>query len=167
MKTECAKTAALLLMMICGVARTRAQDLAASGWQKATGTNAVRVIQDPHTSLCWLLERDPARSGGPGRMVLLGQQERSQSNSISIAKANTKNFTKINASIFPVIRSGDRLILEKNSAIVEARLEAFALGSATAGAELNVRLAIGGRILRARAIAPGLAAFAADAGGLK
>jgi hypothetical protein len=165
MKTEYAKTAVLLLLMICGAVRTRAQYPPACARQKMTGTNAVRVIQDPHTQMRWLLERDPARPGGPGRMVLLGRQEISQSNSISIADANARIDANIKTNISPrVIRSGDRLILEENSALVEARLEAVALGSATAGAELNVRLAIGGRILRARAIAPGLVAFAADRG---
>jgi hypothetical protein len=168
MRTGCAKAAVLLLLMVCSEAGQCAQDLVASVWQKSTRPNAVRVIQDPHTSMCWLLERDPARPGGPGRMVLLGQQESSQSNSASIAQVNAKINQKINASILtPVIRSGDRVILEENSAIVEARLEAVAMGSAKAGGELNVRLAIGGKILRAKAIGPGLVAFAADAGALK
>jgi hypothetical protein len=164
MNTECAKTVVLLVLMVCGAARACAQDLAAGEWQNTAGINAVRVIQDPHTSMCWLLKRDPARPGGPGRMILLGRQESSESNSASIAKANAKTSANM---LTPVIRSGDRVVLEENSAIVEARLEAVALGSANMDAELNVRLALGGKILKAKAIGPGRAAFAAGAGGVK
>jgi hypothetical protein len=165
METECMKTAVLALLMVCGAITTRAQDVAANVSQQTTRANAVRVIQDPHTSMCWQLERDPTRPGGPGRMVLLGLLEGSQGNSVSIVKANAKIDAKFNANILtPVIGSGDRVVLEENSAIVETRLEAFALSSARVGAELNVRLAIGGKILRAKAIGPGHAAFVVNTG---
>jgi flagella basal body P-ring formation protein FlgA len=55
----------------------------------------------------------------------------------------------------PVIGAGDRLILEEHSAVVDARLEAVALGPAAVGSALRVRLVIGGRVVRARALAAG------------
>ena len=63
----------------------------------------------------------------------------------------------------PLIRSGDRLVIEENSAVVEARLEAVALGPAAVGAEFKARLAIGGRVVRAVALGPGRASFVAPA----
>jgi hypothetical protein len=57
----------------------------------------------------------------------------------------------------PVIRAGDRLIVEQDTAVIEARLEAIALGAAAVGSSLNVRLRIGGKLLRVVAQAPGRA----------
>lgn len=64
------------------------------------------------------------------------------------------------AQPLPVIRTGDRLIVEENTALVEARLEAVALGPAQPGSSFNVRLVAGGKIVRAVALGPGRAAFA-------
>jgi flagella basal body P-ring formation protein FlgA len=64
------------------------------------------------------------------------------------------------AALVAVIRAGDRLIVEENTAVVEARLEAVALGAAAPGSTFNVRLRIGGRVLRAVALGPGRAALA-------
>jgi hypothetical protein len=160
MNIECPKTAVLLFLIVTGAATTRPEDLAASVSQKTAGINAVRMIQDPHTSMCWILQRDPIRPGGPGRMVLLNQLGCSQSSFVSIAGPDAKTNANISSA---VIRSGDRVVVEEKSAIVEARLEAVAMGSAAEGAELNVRLAIGGKVLRAVAIGPGRAALASNA----
>jgi flagella basal body P-ring formation protein FlgA len=62
----------------------------------------------------------------------------------------------------PVIRAGERLIVEESTAVVDARLEAVALGPAAIGSPLNVKLAIGGKVVRAVALAPGRAAFQAE-----
>jgi hypothetical protein len=161
MKIEMAKTALLMLMMTCCAVSGWAQGVVASGTQNTPDTYVVRVILDPHTAMRWLLERDPARPGGPRRMVLLSRQEGSEPELAGIAN----RIAKINRSIQqPVIRSGDRLVVEENSAVAEARLEAVALGSAVEGAEFRARLAIGGKILRAVALGPGRAAFAVSAG---
>jgi predicted secreted protein len=61
-----------------------------------------------------------------------------------------------------VIHTGDALILEENTALVEARLEAVALGPAVSGLAFNVRLKIGGNVVRAVALGPGRAAFAPE-----
>jgi hypothetical protein len=57
----------------------------------------------------------------------------------------------------PILHSGDRLIVDEHTAVVDAQLEAVAMGPAAAGGSLNVRLAIGGRVVRAVATAPGRA----------
>jgi flagella basal body P-ring formation protein FlgA len=63
----------------------------------------------------------------------------------------------------PVIRAGDRLVVEENTAVIEARLEAVALGPAALGSSFDVRLKLGGKVARAVALAPGRAAFQAHA----
>jgi hypothetical protein len=158
MNTERAKIAMLVFLMLSCAATMRPEDLAAGTSQKTAGANAIRIIQDPHTSMLWVLERNPARPGGPGRMILLRPLECSDCNSVS----NARPHAKISANnLSPVIRSGDRVVVEEKSEVVEARLEAVALGSAAAGAELSVRLVIGGKLLRAVAIGPGRAALVA------
>ncbi len=102
----------------------------------------VREIDDPHSGARWMLLRDPGHPGGPGRMVLAGASR--------LAEKVPQR---------PIIRAGDRLIVEENTAVVEARLEAVALGPAASGSAFDVRLEIGGRIARVVALAPGRAAF--------
>jgi hypothetical protein len=126
----------------------------------ATG-EIVREIDDPHTGVRWLLTRDSAHPGGPGRLSPVS------------ATLNTRRPDELgnnpndpsdpNDSVLPVIHTGDRLIVEENTPVVEARLEAVALSPAAAGSPLNVRLRIGGRVLRAVAVAPGRAALVNEA----
>jgi hypothetical protein len=126
--------------------------------------HVVREIDDPHTGARWLLMRDPKRPGGPGRMVLAagmekeGQEERAGASSAASEELSRK-------VRLPVIRAGDRLIVEENTAVVEAWLEAVALGPAPSGSPLNARLTIGGKVVRVVALGPGRAAFAAEAEG--
>ena len=60
----------------------------------------------------------------------------------------------------PIIRAGDHLSIEQHSAVADVQLTAIALGPAKAGSTLNVRLEIGGRVVRAIAVGPGHALFA-------
>lgn len=64
----------------------------------------------------------------------------------------------------PVILAGDRIVVEESSGVVEARLAAIALGPAKGGESFKVRLAIGGKVLRATALGPGRAALVEDQG---
>ena len=119
----------------------------------------IREIDDPRNGDCWLLVRDPSHPGGPGRLVLAAvagvQSRRGRTAKQRLLAAEHRALT-------PVIRGGDRLIVEEKTAVVEARLEAVALGPAVAGAPLQVRLAIGGKVVRAVALAPGRASLAPD-----
>ncbi|MGA3262724.1 MAG: hypothetical protein ABSC47_01615 [Terracidiphilus sp.] len=108
----------------------------------------VREIDDPHTGARWLLMRDPSHPGGPGRLLLVGgfrPEYRPSQPGVEPPR--------------PVIRAGDRLIVEENTAVAEARLEAVALGPAVIGSPLDARLKIGGNVVRVVAVAPGRAAF--------
>jgi flagella basal body P-ring formation protein FlgA len=68
------------------------------------------------------------------------------------------------ARFLPVIRAGDRLTVEEHTAVVDAVLEARALAAAAMGAALDVRLTIGGRVVRAVALGPGRAALQSENG---
>lgn len=112
----------------------------------------VREIDDPHTGARWLLVRDSTHPGGPGRLMLVrGLREGVRSGEPGIEP------------FLPVIHAGDRLIVEEHTAVVEARLEAVALGPAVVGSPLDARLKIGGNVVRIVALAPGRAAFLAEA----
>jgi flagella basal body P-ring formation protein FlgA len=52
------------------------------------------------------------------------------------------------------------MVIEESSDLVETRLQAVALGRAAPGEFLEVRLRMTGKVLRAVALAPGLAEFA-------
>jgi flagella basal body P-ring formation protein FlgA len=62
-----------------------------------------------------------------------------------------------------VIRIGDRVVVEGVTARVEERLEAVALGNAKVGSPLQVRLKIGGQVMRAILLAPGRARIISQA----
>jgi flagella basal body P-ring formation protein FlgA len=56
-----------------------------------------------------------------------------------------------------MIRAGERMVVEEKTAVVDARLEAVALEPGWPGTEIGVRLAIGGKRLRAVVLGPGRA----------
>jgi flagella basal body P-ring formation protein FlgA len=97
--------------------------------------------------------------GGPGRLLR-----------VVPAGSETRKFRTDDglesdpAAIRPVIRAGDRVVVEESSAVAEARLGAVALESARAGSALNVRLEIGGRVVRAVALGTGRAVFQVEIG---
>lgn len=105
----------------------------------------LREIDDPHTGDCWLLLRDPAHPAGPGRLVLTGLGKRSVPVMLP-AEAR---------ALLPVIRSGERVVLEGHSAVADVRLEASAMGPARIGDSFSARMTIGGRIVKAVALGPG------------
>jgi hypothetical protein len=113
-----------------------------------------REIDDPHSGARWLVVRDAANPGGPGRMELA----RSARDSDAEGKG-TKTQLGGQAKPAPMIRPGERLVVEEHSATAEAYLEAVALETAESGATLAVRLRIGGKVIRAVAVAPGRAAL--------
>ena len=70
--------------------------------------------------------------------------------------------TTLPAAARPVVHSGDRMVIEEDSAVAHARLAAVALESAVAGAAFRARLEIGGQVVRAVAVSAGRAVFATE-----
>ncbi len=144
------------LVAIFAVAQVRGAD----GAGTTKKPQAVRVIQDPHTGMRWLLERTPENPAGPGRMVPLPHGQTAEETSVN----SGSDQAQVTSVATPVIRAGDRLVVEEHSAVVDARLEAVALGQAVKGASFNVRLSIGGKLVRAIAVGPERAVFAPSGG---
>jgi hypothetical protein len=135
----------------------------AATYPRATAVNpaeAVREIDDPHTGDQWMLMRDLVHPEGPGQLVLV------EGPGMRLASAGTRDEKPPGAPsanltpLRPVIHTGDTLIVEELTAVVEARLEAVALGPAVEGAIFRVRLKIGGKVVRAIAVSAGRAVFA-------
>jgi hypothetical protein len=120
----------------------------------------IREIDDPHSGARWLLMRDRNHPAGPGRLVLVAAPGRHAGPGVPVGTLFTTSTVLIPPR--PVIRAGDRLVVEENTAVIEARLEAVALGPATLGSTFDVRLKMGGKVARAVALAPGRAAFQAQ-----
>jgi hypothetical protein len=114
----------------------------------------LREIDDPHSGARWLLLPNPNHPGGPGRLVLAAGGDRTGSAAVAIA-----------VPARPVIRAGDELVVEENTVVVEARLEARALGSASLGNTLHARLKMGGKVVPVVALGPGRAALEPEMGG--
>lgn len=134
-----ARAAAMLLVSSILVFGLVAQQPAADGRVLATRT-------DESTGARWVLKLDRAHPGGPGRWV------REDRGTLSVPGRAT-------AAEKPVIRAGDRIVVEEETAVSEARLEATALTSAPGGGVLRARIAIGGRVVTVHAIAAGRAAL--------
>lgn len=124
------------------------------GYSLGDSGELVREIDDPNNGDRWLLSRNDRYPGGPGRLVLAAVHRNKYGGAPSRAASQAGA-----ASFHPVIRAGDRLIVEEHTARVDATLEALALGSASAGSAFDVRLKMGGKVVRAVALAPGRAAF--------
>jgi hypothetical protein len=118
---------------------------------------AIREIDNPETGDRWVLTRDSTNPAGPGRMVRIATAESQRSDSTSASA--TKSAPPL------VIHAGDAVIVEEHTPVVDARLEALAMGSVAAGEEFNVRLKIGGKVIRAVALARGRASLVAERAG--
>ncbi len=155
----------LLALFVCAQTPRRLEmqvsaplNRAASGvLEGQPGDELVREIDDPHTGDRWLLFRENVNPGGPGRLVRV--EEGYAGRYLVAGAALPANPAPGADQPPPVIRTGDTLIVEENTPVVEAHLEAVALGPAAAGSRFLVRLKMGGRVLPAVALAPGRAAF--------
>jgi hypothetical protein len=112
----------------------------------------VREIDDPHSGERWILTRNADHPEAPGQLVLIAETH-------SVTATPEKVAGRAPDGPAPIIRSGDRVIVEQNTPTVEARLEAVAMTSAWAGGTLRLRLIIGGQIVEATATVPGHAAL--------
>lgn len=119
----------------------------------------VREIDDPECGARWLLLRDDSDPGGPGRLVLV--QDTRAGTGVKGARGLAGGI--IAGGQKPVIRAGDRLVIEQDMPSVSARLEAVALGSASAGKLVRVRLKMSGKVVEARALAAGRATLEPEA----
>ncbi|MGD0800257.1 MAG: hypothetical protein ABR906_02965 [Terracidiphilus sp.] len=119
----------------------------------------VREIDDPGNGYRWLLMRNDQPPGGPGRMVLIAAHRTVNAGADQRAAGQSGD-----AVIPPVIRAGERLIVEEHTARVDAVLEARALTPAARGAVFEARLTIGGMVVRAVALGPGRATLEPETG---
>lgn len=145
-----------VLLAGAGFAQAPAATAGPAAVQVPAEAPAFREIDDPHSGMRWLVVRDAEHPGGPGRVVPLGAGERGD----LPLRAPKLRAAKL-AAAAPVIRAGDRIVVEEHTDVVDAALEAVALGPAVEQGALNVRLKIGGRVVRVVAVAPGRARLAA------
>ena len=109
--------------------------------ENAAADRTVIEKTDPATGARWVLVRDVANPGAPGRWLRADPGKES-------GTFSTKKL---------LIRSGDRIVVEERTAVSEAWLEATALTGAADGGVLRARISIGGQVVTARAIAAGRA----------
>lgn len=112
----------------------------------------IRSFEDAGTHQSWTVVQDKKQPAAPARLVgaailpTAGRASAEESGEESLQMASRL-----------IIHSGDSLIVDEHTAIVDARLQATALGAAAQGERLRVRLKIGDRIVPAIAIEPGRA----------
>ena len=152
-----------------GGAASRMEDSSPAAAQAAAPV-VVREIDDPATGMRWLLERDPAYPGSPGRLVPASgtravPDKNPRAGSLAPRPAQAAVPSAVPSSLKAIIRGGDRLVVEQHTAVIEARLEAVALGPARCGATFQARLKIGGKVVRVVELAPGRAELAPQIGG--
>jgi hypothetical protein len=98
-----------------------------------------RELIDPCLGLHWQLVADPAHLGGPGRLVPVDETTALHVNDTLRAATTASGSSR--AMLLPiVIRPGDRLTVEQETAVIHAQLQAVALESGAVGDHLRVRL---------------------------
>ena len=111
----------------------------------------IRSFEDVGTHQSWTVVQDKKRPAAPARLVgptiLHGGR----------ASAEESGEALLQMASRLIIHAGDSLIVDEHTAIVDARLEATALGAAARGERLKVRLKTGDRIVPAIAMEPGQA----------
>ncbi|HEY2861238.1 MAG TPA: flagella basal body P-ring formation protein FlgA [Terracidiphilus sp.] len=141
-------------VIACRPAVAQDRPVESQDWAKA---GPVREIVDPNSGDRWLLMRDANCPGGPGQLVRLERLEQSTAGE-GRGKQSPKTIAR------QVIRAGDRVRLEEHTQMADAVFEAIALGTAATGQTVQVRLTVGGRVVRAVATGPGHAALPIETG---
>ena len=136
---------------------------AQASWSAAPAAAVVRVIVDAATGDCWLLERATEHGGGPGRLVRAARGDRACGRAGDAAAGHRTRSVARHG--LPAIRAGARIVVEEETAVVEAHLEAIALEPGWTGTVLRVRPAIGGRVLHALVLGPGRARIVPESEG--
>ena len=132
---------------------------AATAVHAADQRTPVREIDDPQTGARWMLYA--STDGGPGKLLLVqpGVDPLVQSGVLA-NHTTTGVWNQVPLQLKPIIRGGERVLVEEHTPVVDALLEAIALGPARQDATLRVRLKIGGAIVQAVVLGPGRVAFA-------
>jgi hypothetical protein len=141
--------AAAVMVAAMQMAMAQNASSAAAGKPAAGEEKSMHVLDDVNTGDRWVLTRDTAHPGGPGRLlrldrpVRIDRQDRQECVDGSEPVANR-------AVVKPVmvIRGGDRVVVEEKTAAIEARLQGVALAPAGVGELVNVRLTAGGWLVR-------------------
>jgi hypothetical protein len=106
-------------------------------------------IADPCLGHHWQLVIDPIHPDWPGRLILLDQNAQNTQNTQNRNQSDNRVQTGPKRSVSDmqsmVIRAGDRVTVDQDSGVLDARFEAVALESAWAGEKLRVRLIVAGR----------------------
>lgn len=151
-----------VMLAATAAAQTPTGDPLPAAYQRPAG-EVIRQIDDPGRDGAWLLIRNPIHPAGPGRLIWVPRGGQAADPTVGQAANPAAPVTEATLeALKPVILAGDRLVVEEETPVVDARLEATALNPAPAGATLNVRLEIGGRVVRAIALGPGRARFAPE-----
>lgn len=171
-------TARMRSMALAGVAALGAAAALTAGGQEMSGASlerqpaaaiehtssssqplgeVIREVIDLETGDRWLLVRDMANPGGPGRMVRAKNAEAGSGVGAAESRVTEGGRHAGDVRQRPIIQAGDALIVEEHTAVVDARLEAVALGSAATGTEFRAQLKIGGKVVRVVALAAGRA----------
>lgn len=108
----------------------------------------LREIRDLHTGVRWLIVRDQHNPAGPGVMMATDES------AVLRPEVDSQNRGPSFA-----IQAGDRLLVEEHTVTADSYLDAIALERAQPGGDVHVRLTLGGKVVRVRAIAAGRAVF--------
>jgi hypothetical protein len=149
-----------------------------SGTSTAAGDpsagEVLKEIDDPQNGNRWLLTSDPSHPGGPGLLRLAGTvtvtarraapalAQRPDSGQEISPQTAPHSEPALPDAVLPVIRSGDRIVLEQHTSVIDARLEAVAIGPASAGTAFSARLLMGGGMVHAIAVSSGHAVLAEE-----
>jgi hypothetical protein len=155
----------MALAAVPGLARngTGAAAPAGGAGERARAAETVRAVGDPATGDCWLLERHNGHSGGPGRWLRTARGDAACGKAGGAPEASRMRAGERAGE--PVIRAGERIVVEAKTPVFQARLEAVALEPGWPGAVLRVRLPGRGSVLHAVALGPGRARLLPERGG--
>ena len=112
----------------------------------------IKSLEDRATGQQWFLMRDPGHPAGPARLVQRSHCSSSSSKEdVSPDSQWRPNQTERSKR---VIHAGQNVVVYDLSPNVKAEFEAIAVSSASLGQTFNVRLQVGGHLMRAVATSP-------------
>ena len=115
----------------------------------------IRIFEDPSTHLRWTLLQNLSRPAVPARLIRASNNPNCAAT--SAVECGLPGAVSFQPAADPVIHVGDALIIAEHTQVLDAQLEATALGQAAAGEPLRVRLKSSGHILFVVADGPGRA----------